>query len=328
MAETLVNKFLLGADPELILLDPPRLINGMSTKRVPVESLSFYGWDHNGFVLEPHPVPSFSVRQVLNNIKKSLDLATRDFPNYRFRAGAYYKSPGERSITMGGHIHLDLPNLEDGQIRAMDNLTSALEGLDILPSKECTSRVSSGAYGAKGDIRREHGHVEYRSQCSWLFSRRTSMLCLTGIKLAAVAPTTVKKFSSNAELLKWFEGFKGKDDDVDWILNRGYFSKSLVAKPDNDVKEVWNVTPEKADLWIKELPVTRIPDPALLNVADRRDLTNAADRHILESIRELRDLIAGGIPMSALSRQRLTHWSQSGFTTAARALEENAELTG
>lgn len=239
MNGTLLNDFLVGADPEMVLLDPPALVNGMQAR---LTTANFYGWDHNGYVLEPHPTPSKSVREVIYNIRKALHVVGYQFDKYKFRAGAYLNTP-QRVITLGGHVHLDLKQLNAAQIAAMDTFAASLEALDILPAAECQQRSQGGAYGRKSDIRNEHGHVEYRSLCSWLFSQKTSMLCMTGIKLCAIAPATVKPVTSYKALLTWLEGFKGKDDDVDWILRKEYLkvSSSMEAKPDNNIKAVWRI---------------------------------------------------------------------------------------
>jgi hypothetical protein len=283
MAAKLLNTFLLGADPELVLLNPPKLINGQQFRRA---APGVYGFDHGGFVVEPHPTPDFSARTVCANIKKSLDVLSKHFPDYKLRAGAYYHDPDTRHVTLGGHIHLDLTTLAAPQIRAMDVFCESLEDLDILPSQESKQRFERGDYGRKGDVRGEHGHVEYRSMCSWLFSRKTSMLCLTGIKLAALQPETIAKMTSIQALNKWFERFKGADDDVDWILDRGYFDTSLEAKPDANVKAVWKVDPDKAEEWEAEIKAT-IP-ANVVNLAGLLRRVQAGERATAQEAAEVR----------------------------------------
>lgn len=262
MDGTLLNKFLVGADPEMVLMDPPQLINGLQAHKFP--TANFYGWDHQGFVLEPHPVPSCSVREVIKNTRKSLHVIGHQFDRYKFRAGAYLTTP-QRVVTLGGHVHLDLPKLSNAQITAMDVFSQNLEDLDILPKTECQQRQERGEYGRKSDIRSEHGHVEYRSMCSWLFSQKTSMLCMTGIKLAAIAPETIQSVDSYKALLKWLEDFKGKDDDVDWILDKDYLkvSSSMTAKPDNNIKSVWRINNDKGALLFQQAHIQDVaPVPA------------------------------------------------------------------
>lgn len=233
------NNFLVGADPEIVLMTPPDIIRvGRDHQN---DETGYYGFDHGGYVVEPHPLPNPSARQVCNNIRDSLDFMYHKFGKYKFRAGAFVAAP-QREVTLGGHVHLDLPELSRQQIQAMDVFHDTLVGLDILPRQECERRCGSGqGYGRKGDVRTERGRVEYRSLCSWLFSRKTSMLALTGIKLCAVAPKTLPKtaMTSIKELTAWIEGFQNDDDDARWIIEKGYFDTSMEAKPDTEVTTVW-----------------------------------------------------------------------------------------
>lgn len=233
-----VNDFLLGADPELVLLNPPNIHN-VGNGHLRDDETGYFGFDHGGYVLEPHPAPHVSARQVCNGIRDSLDYMYFRYPNFKFRAGAFVRSP-QRHVALGGHVHLDMPDLNLQQIQAMDVFAQSLVGLEILPPEECRERRDNG-YGAGGDVRRERGRVEYRSLCSWLFSRKTSMLAITGIKLCAVAPKTLPKIpmDSVSQLVGWLEGFKSSDDDARWILEKDYFGSSMVANPDATVTGIW-----------------------------------------------------------------------------------------
>lgn len=279
-SKKLLNDFLLGADPELILLNPPELVNGLKqlNPRQQIAGSTFYGFDHNGYVVEPHPTPSFSAREVCRNIKSSLDVIVHQFPNFKHRAGAYYRAT-QRTVTLGGHVHLDLPSLSTVQLKAMDVFCQSLEDLDILPAEESSARASRGDYGRKSDIRAEHGHVEYRSMCSWLFSRKTSMLCMTGIKLCAVAPKTLKLMQSVTELRNWIEGFKGADDDVDWILDRRYFDTSMVARPDTSVTSIWKADPEIGKTILENTPHPQAQTPLTVD-----ELRSRAVEEVLANI--------------------------------------------
>jgi len=243
---------LIGADPEFVLLNPPHVVNTYANNRYRAISVD-YGYDHGGYVIEPHPEPALSVRQVVKNIKKCLvTVGKENTIGHKWRAGAYITTP-ERGISLGGHVHVDRLNPTTDQLRAYDTFTGNLERLDILPRNESIYRRGHSAYGNWGDVRCEHGRHEYRSMCSWLFSSKAATLSMTGIKLAVVAPETVERLDSIEGLKAWYEKFYGKDDDVDWILNKGYFDKSLEAVPDTDVKEPWGI--EKAlALEIKKKP--------------------------------------------------------------------------
>src|SRR5882757_799707 len=241
-----VNNFLVGADPEFVVMEPPAVINAQRLHPVTIRPKeSFFGWDHNGFVVEPHPTPDISVRKVVQNIKRCLDGLSVPFGNQKWRAGAYIAGNGinsgnnRRSIGLGGHVHLDFAEPSAAQIRAFDSIYATLINLEILPSEESNSRLDVTGYGRTGDVRFEHGHMEYRSLCSWLFSKKASMLSMTAIKLAAVDPKScAKAFTSKTDFKNWFETFAAKDDDAKWIIEKPYFEGDLVARPDRDMKSI------------------------------------------------------------------------------------------
>jgi len=121
------------------------------------------------------------------------------------------------------------------QIRAFDSINATLLNREILPPAECTSRLEITGYGRAGDVRFEHGHMEYRSMCSWLFSRKAAMIAMTGIKLAAVDPKScAKPFTSKVDFRNWIETFASKDDDAKWIIDKPYFEGDLTARPDRE----------------------------------------------------------------------------------------------
>lgn len=251
----LLNDFKLGADPEFVLYNN----TGNILPSVHPEKYSPWGIDHGGWVVEPHPKPALSVRELVQNLKTAMnDYATVAPQCDKWRAGAYLK-PEQRVITLGGHVHIDKPRHTDAQAAALDIFTKHLEALDILPKQECVERRGAGNYGRWSDFRVEHGHFEYRTMPSWLFSQRVTKICLLGTKLTVVdpdAPYEVMGRPTGASLLKlkaFFERFKGKDDDVDWILATGVLNRKLNLKPDRDLRDVWTVKAEKeAPRW-KEL---------------------------------------------------------------------------
>lgn len=257
----LINNFMVGADPELVFLDPPRIIRGThyDTKGLRLAK-PIFGFDHNGYVAEPHPEPDLCVRNVMKNLKVCMEGMAHAYGELKWRGGAYVAGTGNREhVTLGGHVHLDFPRPSEAQIRAFDNVHDTLVALDILPQEECGSRVRLGGYGAKGDVRMEHGHMEYRSLCSWLFSRKASMLSMTAIKVAAVDPDSMTKSLDSVQALSnWFEAYRLKDDDVRYMFERDYFGGDLTAHPDQDIKSVWRLNPEDgADAWTKPIPGKR-----------------------------------------------------------------------
>jgi hypothetical protein len=244
---SLLNEFKLGADPEFVVMEGSHIVPFVSRP----DRYAPWGLDHSGWVIEPHPKPDVSVRELIKNLKVSFNDFATVAPPGKWRAGAYLVAP-ERTITLGGHVHIDKPASRPEEISALDVFTKHLEALDILPQDECAARRESREhYGRYSDVRNEHGHYEYRTFASWLFSQRVSKICLTATKLIVVdpaAPTEMLGTVARASLTKlkaFFERFKGKDDDVDWILESGMLDKKLIVKPDRDLRDVWSVEPIK-----------------------------------------------------------------------------------
>lgn len=239
-----LNDYLIGADPEFAIVREGHLQLSRGA-----ETFSPWGLDHGGYVVEPHPKPAISVKELLKNLRKSMNDFALHTPEGVWKAEPAMQFP-ERLVTLGGHVHIDKPRYSDFQVQALDSLTSHMEKLDIFPSVSCQNRRNHN-YGKLGDIRAEHGHFEYRSFPSWLFSQRVAKVCLIGSKLAVSHPVEFIKAlgavrdTSVDMLKKTFELFKGKDDDVDWVLEANLFGKKLNIRPDRDLRTVWNVTPEK-----------------------------------------------------------------------------------
>jgi hypothetical protein len=275
-----LNTFRVGADPEFIIVRDGH----MQAFGEPVDRFAPWGLDHGGWVIEPHPKPSVSVREVIANLKIAMnDFALRT-PEGAWRAGAYYRAP-ERTITLGGHVHIDMPQCS-GEVRdALDGYTQYLEALDILPREESRSRRTGGAYGNWGDVRSEHGHFEYRSMCSWLFSQRAAKLCLLGGKLLSVEPRSVTalgdaRSASVPKLRAFFEQFQHRDDDVDWLLTSGILRKRLVVNPDRDLREVWKVAPAPEDPHWKQQENYGVRGVAFQTVPLTREPLNVPSRFI------------------------------------------------
>ncbi len=244
-----INRFLVGADPEFLLLDGQTRITvgGQMSKRV--------GYDHGGRVVELRPKPSISTYTLLKNIRQLLQSKVLDqYRKYTWRGGAYFS--GE---AIGGHVHFDIPVIFDRSkgdiVDALDETTRLLEALDILPKDESKARRDSSGYGkfgafkaGDGEERKEKGgdpHMEYRTPASWLFSPKVAFCTLTALKLAAARPRTalrtLKGTSGFRELKAFIEAFRGRDDDAsrlyDKLLSGGL--TSVQAPVAEDFKPKW-----------------------------------------------------------------------------------------
>jgi hypothetical protein len=255
-----VNPFLVGADPEFVVLNyKSQLVRADNFwgNRYATEGL---GTDHGGRVVELRPNPNRSTYNVLKTMQQMLMLAPRlqAIRDFRWKAGAIVDAP-PNTLTLGGHVHLDLPvggddeayTLFGRRVNALDSLTAYLERVDVLPLNESKLRRDRGEYGQFGDIRttpgsedqRRREHFEYRTMASWLYSPISAYLCMTAAKLAAVDPEgTVELFGERAtslqKLTEYFERFKGKDDDVDRILEK-IEPAAYVQDPTASIQDTW-----------------------------------------------------------------------------------------
>lgn len=285
----LLNDFRVGADPEFVVAQ-----NGhLQRYSTPIHKYSPWGLDHGGYVIEPHPKPALSVRELIKNIKIAMNDFAVSAPEGVWRSEPYSVWP-ERTITLGGHVHIDKVQAEPAAIRGMDLLVQHLEALDILPASHCTNRRNAGhAYGRFGDVRAEHGHYEYRTFPSWLFSQRVTKLCLTGAKLIVADPegpiTTLGSVASTAvtKLKSFFERYQNKDDDADWLLSSGMMDRKLAVKPDRDLRTVWKVEPasEGPIKWKEEEAIkTRVPATVQPVGRALSNLPIAAEHRFFQSI--------------------------------------------
>jgi hypothetical protein len=251
----LLNSWRVGTDPEFVVFDGANI----KDMKYLIPHDGPVGYDHGGRVAEIRPVASRSCSQVVRNIQKLIkeDPAALKLAAYKWRAGAVV-GDATRKECLGGHVHLDMP-LKDARasLGALDAFTKQIEGVDMLPTKECEERrlLFNGQYGkmdgGDGHVRAagRNQRLEYRAVASWLFSPKTALFCLTGYKLALFAPAISREFlagpASNRRLRLFFEAFRHKDDDADRILE-GIDSggiKSWRGLHDGDVKQTWQEIP-------------------------------------------------------------------------------------
>ena len=244
-----VNKFLLGCDPEFVALNEAGEVinvNGILTHDGEV------GWDHSGHVIEVRPKPAKGAYALIKRMQKLLkNPRLAQVRCAKFRAGAYIPP-----YTLGGHVHLGIDARGDKdqavRIGALDAVTKILEHLDILPKKESDDRRKRGAgngYGGFGNVRyKEAGgnHFEYRTMSSWLHDPRVAFVCLTAAKLAASDPVATRVALEGATSFKafqnWVETYSRRDDNAARavrLFEKGH--KALIKDPSEDLRGRWEV---------------------------------------------------------------------------------------
>ena len=277
MAARLVNTWLVGCDPEFVVVAKDGSIFNVAGV---MGQRGVVGWDHNGHVVEIRPEPAHGTYAVVKRLQREIlgNKTLAEIKGHKWRAGAALRArvragdgladaQGQRLLTLGGHVHLDMPPGDHGgdpaaheqRVEALDRITRQLEHLDILPSRECQTRRNDptarrNGYGQFGDVRtaggeREGGRtrMEYRTMASWLFHPKVAYICLTGAKLAAVSPATALetlRTTGNAwgNLERFFGYFKTKDSNARRACERlleDQSVKGLQFDPDVDFKEKW-----------------------------------------------------------------------------------------
>lgn len=271
-AAKLANKWLVGCDPEFVVLDDKnRIVN--TALYIPHDGI--VGWDHSGNVVEIRPQPCKGTFMLLKRLQKEIlqSEALKKLEGFKWRAGALVKgvltkpdnlcdANGARTITLGGHVHIDQPPNEYAPdfkqlIEALDRLTHHLEQLDILPKAECLARrnlpeAKRLKYGQRGDWRRAgedgvHARMEYRVMASWLYHPHAAYICLTGAKLCATAPMLATEFLKPTatqwdNLRGFFEAFRHKDSNAQRLLEKlvdGKELRHIQHDPDGNFRQNW-----------------------------------------------------------------------------------------
>lgn len=165
----MTKKLTIGADPELVLVNP---LTGryVSAQSVFTPRYSAFGLDGNTNTAELRPAPSVNPLKMVENIYKILNTAKTDYPQV-FRLDLRASDP---NIIVGGHLHFGhdrlLTNRREGASMALDGLLSPLVASVEIPDHR-RARINSG-YGKLGDWRPADWGFEYRTPASWLATRR------------------------------------------------------------------------------------------------------------------------------------------------------------
>jgi hypothetical protein len=273
--EFAANDFLLGADPEFAVVEPPNktVPNSGANYVETQEPTGGIGSDHNGRVWELRPTPSRSAWTVVDNIWKLLKSQSMNkVQQFKWKSGALGGTQMQQQLsgidpngmaiytnvplqngedTLGGHVHFGLGALNGAQKQALCDLTTVLLNLEILPTKENARRLQLAQqrglyYGSftHDTIRSCQGHAEFRAAPSWLDRPGQAFCALTSYKLAATRPsalTWAKEFELKQGFLEWLEDFSKVDVDAFLLLRtieRLGFA-AIQADPETDFKSRW-----------------------------------------------------------------------------------------
>jgi hypothetical protein len=279
-----VNPWLLGADPEFAVLDPPdKLILNSGTYATESNTqFGGIGQDHSGRVWEVRPAPSTSSYGVVTNIWRLLRSEhLKKVEQFKWKGGALgakkggmddgalaqavaaqlgqhvpIMNPAPTAVhdTLGGHIHFGITGFNPAQKVALDKVTTGLLNLEILPRKENELRLRYGAYGRFNHdaVRICDNHVEYRCAPSWLDKPGQAFAALTAYKLAGAKPSSIdwtEGFAVKKSFLEWIAEFAHVDVDAflldKFIERRGF--EAIQADPESNFRPRWR----KEELWAR-----------------------------------------------------------------------------
>ena len=250
---SVVNPWLLGADPEFAVISPPnRTVKNAGATCVEVEEApGEIGWDHGGRVWELRPAPSRSAYKVLTNLWRLLrhkDLSRVE--QFKWKSGALggvntptqapqiivgwqpnHDDPGNPvpiygpdpdfdgvdpngEDTLGGHVHFGLAGLNPAQMRGLGATTTALLNLDILPRRENSKRIRLAQ--SRG-LSYGSLSVDAIRACNGHVEFRAAPSWLDKPGQALAALTSYKLAAVRPSSVTWADDFELKGNFLEWL---------------------------------------------------------------------------------------------------------------
>ena len=195
----LVNRFKLGADPELYLAcrGVAKHANGFG-----LQAARAFGADNNGRLTEIRPFPSRSALHVVTSMWSTMAwmhaYLTDGAKNFG-KVDAWLCGPFLFEDGLGGHVHVARKRgLASEQVRSLDRICEVWYKTGSFSSEELRMRNKVG-YGKWADTRVQKHGWEYRTFPTWLHSPQLAHLMLTLSKLAVLDSYAVRCIADSAE---------------------------------------------------------------------------------------------------------------------------------
>lgn len=229
LTRRLVNRFMIGADPEFCLVDP-RTETRVDAVAVGLKTGQAYGADSNGRLVEVRPRPTRSALECVASLMAAMRwmmVQTALTRRMEWRCGAFMFRDG-----LGGHVHVGRKRpSQKAEVGALDVLAEMLLKMEVYPAKEVMERRAGdqhgqryGVPGSPDAVRKQNHGYEYRVLPSWLDSPWMAFFNLTLAKLAIHDPDLVRELVSKPEyfnhqravtqLRNLLAYYKGRDDDA------------------------------------------------------------------------------------------------------------------
>ncbi|WP_079909074.1 hypothetical protein [Paenibacillus sp. 32352] len=179
------DEVMVGADPEFLLLNAQGKVifaDKFMDKEGPIgcDAIVLPNFRKIYPLAELRPEPSKDIRQVVMNLRRTMQLAARSINdgNLHWVAGGM----PVKGFPLGGHIHFSGVRLSSELLRVLDNYLA----LPIVLLEGETTGGRRPKYGFLGDFRRQrHGGFEYRVLPSWVISPTVTKGVLALAKLIA-----------------------------------------------------------------------------------------------------------------------------------------------
>jgi len=239
----LMNRFMMGADPEFILTNN-RDGGYLFAESMGLDTLRAFGADMSGRQAELRVAPSRSCVELLAGVLETLRWMNVFLgePQVEWRAPAFYVRDG-----CGGHIHFGRRRpYRPAEIKNLDRATGLLLAAGVLDANENRNRIANG-YGRNGDFRIQPHGYEYRTTPTWLCSPEVAFITLVISKLTLLHPQPFPVSQTGAvhQLMNLLALYKGLDDDAAiayaWIKRNG-----LPRHQVDNFKMRWGIPPSTA----------------------------------------------------------------------------------
>ncbi|NOU96988.1 hypothetical protein GC093_27735 [Paenibacillus sp. LMG 31456] len=184
-AQTVKQETMLGADPEFLLRNEQGKVIFASRflekeGSVGCDAIVLPGFRKVYPLAELRPEPSHDVGQLIINLRRTMQLASRHIQDESLQwiAGGM----PVKGFPLGGHLHFSGTWLNSELLRVMDNYLA----LPLILLEDATTGNRKPKYGYLGDFRRKrYGGFEYRVLPSWLVSPTVAKGVFAMAKLVA-----------------------------------------------------------------------------------------------------------------------------------------------
>ena len=203
-ADGLSNPFLIGADPEFMVLRPGPGLEAAQMCELYASHMGLrtgvaFGSDLSGRQVELRPRASRSTLSVVASLQVTLrwfgywlnTAQSLSNGSYSFVSTPFFNNDG-----LGGHIHFGRRRKKQQRIEtdALNRLYVHLLKTGAFDEEGCSLRSTITPYGRLSDIRQQKHGYEYRTYPTWISSPAQAMFVLTLAKLAVLEPWIVSQY--------------------------------------------------------------------------------------------------------------------------------------